>query len=211
MTTTNSSARSASRIRVLSATECAGFSLSMSIARKRLGWSVRISSGITLAGIMPPMMRCPPTGLVCDDSAPPNIPVRLVPAFMPPAFADISGHGEEKFLEVRVERAVQRLLDAEILVNRNARGASDSARHLANQSFVEACAPAVIRDRNVVQRCEQFIAVLSVLANVVVADQILLHEDRQESPRGRKRRCRDARADGSPPSRRSRCDADRSR
>ena len=33
-----------------SASECAGFALSTSIARKRFGWSVRISSGITLQG-----------------------------------------------------------------------------------------------------------------------------------------------------------------
>src|ERR1700722_2862433 len=89
---------------------------------------------------------------------------------------DIAGHREEKFLEVGVERAMERLLDAEILVNRNARGASNSARDVANQSLGDARASTVVRNRNVVQRREQFIAVLRVIANVVVADQILLHQ-----------------------------------
>ena len=47
-----------------SASEWAGFALSTSIARKRRGWSVRISSGITLHGIIPEMMREPVTGLL---------------------------------------------------------------------------------------------------------------------------------------------------
>src|SRR5260370_22043928 len=72
---------------------------------------------------------------------------------------------------------MERLLDAEIFVNRNARSTGDSARHVANQRFVEARARTVIRDRHVVQRCEKFIAVLRALANVIVTDQIFLDEN----------------------------------
>ena len=63
MTTTKSSASIARRIAALSATECAGLPDSTIIARKRSGWSVRISSGITLHGTRPPKMRAPATGL----------------------------------------------------------------------------------------------------------------------------------------------------
>src|SRR5437867_4313104 len=51
-------------MRCESASECTGLLLSTIIARKRLGWSVRISSGMTLNGMRPVRMRCPPTGLV---------------------------------------------------------------------------------------------------------------------------------------------------
>ena len=51
-------------MRALSAREWAGLAVSTSIARKRRGWSPRISSGITLQGSIPPMMREPVTGLV---------------------------------------------------------------------------------------------------------------------------------------------------
>ena len=50
-------------MRALSATECAGLPDSTIIARYRSGWSVRISSGITLHGTSPPKIRSPATGL----------------------------------------------------------------------------------------------------------------------------------------------------
>ena len=50
-------------MRALSASEWAGFAASTNIARKRFGWSPRISSGIALQGTRPPMMGAPVTGL----------------------------------------------------------------------------------------------------------------------------------------------------
>ena len=74
MTTSSSSAERASRMRGLSASECAGLALSTSMPRKRRGWSVRISSGITLAGIRPVITRWPPTGEVFGAPPPPPPP-----------------------------------------------------------------------------------------------------------------------------------------
>ena len=51
-------------MRVLSASECTGLALSMNMARKRLGCSLRISSGIALQGIRPMMTLCPCTGVL---------------------------------------------------------------------------------------------------------------------------------------------------
>ena len=63
ITNVNSSDSIASRIRRLSATECAGLPDSTIRARNRSGWSVRISSGIELHGISPASTRSPATGL----------------------------------------------------------------------------------------------------------------------------------------------------
>ena len=62
-TTSRSSAASASRMRGPSASECAGLADSTHMPRKRSGWSVRISSGMLLQGISPPMMGAPVTGV----------------------------------------------------------------------------------------------------------------------------------------------------
>ena len=50
-------------MRCESASEWAGLRLSTIIARKRSGWSVRISSGITLHGVSPPITGAPVTGV----------------------------------------------------------------------------------------------------------------------------------------------------
>ena len=63
MTTSSSSLANASRIRSESASEWAGLELSTIIARKRSGWSLRISSGITLQGVSPPITGAPVTGV----------------------------------------------------------------------------------------------------------------------------------------------------
>ena len=72
MTTTRSSASRASRKRPESAREWAGLELSTHIARKRSGWSVRISSVIELHGTSPEMILAPVTGvtLLRPDPAP---------------------------------------------------------------------------------------------------------------------------------------------
>ncbi len=62
-TTTQSSASSASPKRSESASEWAGLELSITMARSRLGWSVRISSAITLQGTSPPITSSPVTGV----------------------------------------------------------------------------------------------------------------------------------------------------
>ena len=62
ITTTQSSAASASRNWGLSASEWAGFAASMIIARYRSGWSARHSSAMTLQGTRPPMIFDPVTG-----------------------------------------------------------------------------------------------------------------------------------------------------
>ena len=62
MTTTMSSASSASRMRWESGSECTGFADSTISARKRSGWSVRISSGMAAHGMRPVMIRWPVTG-----------------------------------------------------------------------------------------------------------------------------------------------------
>ncbi len=46
-----------------SASECAGFADSTIIARNRFGWSVRISSAITLQATSPPITGEPVTGV----------------------------------------------------------------------------------------------------------------------------------------------------
>ena len=58
--------------------ECTGFPDSTIIARKRSGWSVRISSGMAAAGMRLVMIRSPVTGLV--GSAMPRPP--LLPAML---------------------------------------------------------------------------------------------------------------------------------
>lgn len=63
MTTISSSDWKASRQAVESASEWAGLLLSTIMARKRSGWSVRISSGTTLLGTSPEMMGAPVTGV----------------------------------------------------------------------------------------------------------------------------------------------------
>ena len=84
ITTTSSSASKASRIRALSASEWIGLALSTSAARKRFGWSVRISSGMAFDGISPAMMRWPPTGLAFPLPDPPPRPAIRVWMFIPP-------------------------------------------------------------------------------------------------------------------------------
>ena len=76
MTTENSRARIASRMRTLSASECAGLELSTTMARKRFGWSVRISSGMTLQGTSPDMTRAPVTGENWASGRPTKVRVR---------------------------------------------------------------------------------------------------------------------------------------
>jgi hypothetical protein len=76
-------------MRGLSGRECAGFALSTIIARKRPGWSVRISSGIDIAGIRPVMIRCPAHGRSTVVRPPPPPPPRLAKGewmFIPPFF-----------------------------------------------------------------------------------------------------------------------------
>src|SRR5258707_15133819 len=63
MTTISSSDSKAARHAAESAREWAGLLLSTIIARKRAGWSVRISSGTALLGISPPTMGAPVTGV----------------------------------------------------------------------------------------------------------------------------------------------------
>ncbi len=62
MTTTVPSAASASRKRLESASEWAGLAASTIMARNRFGWSVRISSAMTLQGTSPAITRAPVTG-----------------------------------------------------------------------------------------------------------------------------------------------------
>ena len=88
MTTTTSSASSASRMRGESGSECTGLPDSTISARKRSGWSERISSGRATAGIRLVMIRSPVTGLVGSGrSRPPVLPAMLanrVWMFIPP-------------------------------------------------------------------------------------------------------------------------------
>ena len=91
ITTSSSSDAIASRMRALSATEWAGLPLSTSIARNRLGWSVRISSGITLQGVRPPIRREPVTGvpLLAPASCWSSDDISSVPA--PPSCPTVNG------------------------------------------------------------------------------------------------------------------------
>ena len=82
-------------MRGLSASECAGLPLSTSIARYRAGWSVRISSAMTLHGTSPEMIRAPATGLVREEPLPlkPD-PARLTMldgTYCPPGIAKLPG------------------------------------------------------------------------------------------------------------------------
>src|SRR5690242_16014683 len=63
MTTISSNDSNALRHAAESANECAGLLLSTIIARKRSGWSVKISCGTTLEGIKPEMTGEPVTGV----------------------------------------------------------------------------------------------------------------------------------------------------
>ena len=80
MTTRVSSAASASRIRCESASEWAGLPLSTTMARYRAGWSVRISSAMTLQGTSPDTMRAPATGLRGPPSSPATSARRTLPS-----------------------------------------------------------------------------------------------------------------------------------
>ena len=132
MTTTVSSASSASRMRCESGSECTGFDDSTMRARNRSGWSVRISSGIDEAGMRPVMIRWPVTGVRRSGAPPgPPLPTRLanrVWICMPPGIAEVAGDEVDELLEVGAQRRVRRLLDAEVLVDRDAAaGAGDAA------------------------------------------------------------------------------------
>src|SRR5579862_6782619 len=77
---------------------------------------------------------------------------------------------------------MERLLDAEVFVNGDARGTSDSAGDVAHQSFDDTRPRAVVRNWHLVQRGKQFVAVLRALANIVVTDQILLDKHAKNRP-----------------------------
>ena len=197
-------------MRGLSASECTGLPLSMIMARKRSGWSVRISSGIALQGIRPVMMRCPPTGetrlslRAADQLAEVRAEIhRAGPA-------EVAGERVEELLEVGVQRAVRRHLDAEILDHGDAARPPDPARGRAHEIFVDPGARAVVGDVHGASASKR------ALPSPACAPGSRGRPGppgpaRRASPRARRRRCPGAPAGRSRPGRRSRCGADRSR
>ena len=162
-------------MRALSGSECTGFALSMSIARKRSGWSVRISSGITLHGISPVMMRCPPTGL--RRSPPPfPPPPRLREARVdvhPALLAEVAREQVDELLEVGVQRAVRRLLDAEVFVDIETLDA-DAMRRADGAHIRLSATPAiahVLCDRHRREMGAQLVETIGVLGEPVAVDQ----------------------------------------
>ena len=89
-----------------SASECAGLMLSTIIARKRSGWSVRISSGMTLHGMRPPITGAPVTGVrptrgPAEQRAEPRVQVLAA------GLGEVAGEDPEQLVEVGAQRAVR--------------------------------------------------------------------------------------------------------
>ena len=114
----------ASRIRCESASEWAGLPVSTISARNRSGWSVRISSGITLHGISPAMIRDAgdrgdgrlpaPRGRASADERRRRV--------LRAGLAEVAGEQPHQLLEVADERRVAVHLDAEVLEHGDALG-----------------------------------------------------------------------------------------
>ena len=125
-------------------------------AQAAAGRSVRISSAIELPGISPVMIRSPRdrrlgvAAEVAAELAMPRVDVHR------PRAAEVAGQQEQQLLEVGVERRVRRLLDAEVLEDRDARGLRDAAaRSRARGPRRRRSASAVLGDRHARELGEQ--------------------------------------------------------
>ena len=149
-----------------------------------VGWSVRISSGITLHGTSPPKIRSPATGLRgarCGSSS-------LEKAFTSGTMVDgivlaavvgeVAGQRPDELLEVADERRVAVHLDAEVLERGDARCGRDATGRPADEILVDAGDLAELGD---VERGEprvDLVETRGVLAQPGVGAETLLHDDR---------------------------------
>src|SRR6476620_10750049 len=131
MTTISSSDSNAALHAAESATECAGLLLSTIIARKRSGWSVKISCGTTFDGTRPEMTGAPVTG---DRPTPPNVNSGANDECRccPPRLAKLPVRIHSSLLREE-QRVLLGLLDAEVLEDRRAAGGGDASRRSADQ------------------------------------------------------------------------------
>ena len=156
------------------------------------------------------MMRWPPTG----RRVPPPPAAERRDAGVDvhrAALREVAGQQIEQLLEVRVERAVRRLLDAEVLEDRHARRAREAARHLAHQRLGHARARGVVGDRNVASASRTVSKPVAWSRREVVIDEILLHEHGEERAQAERVGAGAHLQVDSRRARRSRCGADRSR
>ena len=116
-----------------------------------------------------------------------------------------------QFFEIRIERAVRRHLDAEILEHRDAGSAGDTPRNLAHQSLGQSGARAVISDRNLAQSIEEVGAAGRMFAQKIMRDEIFLHHHRKQRAQAKRIGAGPQLADDNRPARQSRSGADRSR
>ena len=188
-------------MRALSASECAGLPLSTIMARKRFGWSVRISSGITLQGMSPPMMRAPVTGLRRSARSPSPLAraaasgakarrrgtarpaCRSCRSAAPAACAGSDTSVECRF--ICTPRSSKR---------GHARGARDAARDVAHELLVDAARRAVRRPpaarRSAAATSSRPVG---VRGEPCAGEQVLLHQHGRPARRGATRRCRASR------------------
>ena len=108
-----------------SASEWAGFADSTSIARYRSGWSVRISSAMTLHGTSPEMItrRRPESR---RRAAAPSHRCRSERhdargTYWPPGLREVAGQQPQQLLEIAAQGRVQVHLHAEVFEHRHAR------------------------------------------------------------------------------------------
>ena len=159
-------------------------------------------------------MRCPPTGL--RRSPPPFPPpprlANRVWMFIPPCLREVAGEQVDELLEVGVQRAVRRLLDAEVFVDRHARRRRDatrdgahvrlSTRRRSRRTARSAPSRGGARSSSRPSACS---------ASQSPSTRIFLARAPRAARQGTTRRCPAAPAGGSRPAPRSRCGADRSR
>ena len=192
ITNVNSSDSIASRIRRLSATECAGLPDSTIRARNRSGWSVRISSGIELHGISPASTRSPATGLRRRALRIELGGVRLDQRHhgrgdvLAAGVGEVAGEHPHQLLQVADQRRVPVHLDAEVLERGDARRRGHPPRRPANEVLVDTGDRAVLGDVERGEAGVDLVTPVGVLGEPGVGVQALLDDDRDhrgEQPR----------------------------
>ena len=151
MTTISSSDSKAARHAAESASEWAGLLLSTIIARKRSGWSVRISSGHRVARYQPAEDRRAGDRGAADIARVAEQRSERRMQVLPTTFGEVAGQDPQQLVQIGAQRAVRRLLDAEVLEHRDALGAGDAPRRGADQFLVDAASLRVVADGDVAQ------------------------------------------------------------
>ena len=94
------------------------------------------------------------------------------------AFGEVAGEDPQQLVQVRAQRAVGCLLNAEVLEHRHAVGARDPACGGAQQFLVDAAALRVVADRHVAQHVADGVGTVDVLGQKRLVAQVFLHQHR---------------------------------